>query len=53
MPGLDGRALGRPVPRARLLGRDRRVGHELDVGAHDALAVGGQHHGAIHLGQFA
>ena len=31
----------------------RRIRDQLHVGAHDAAAVGGQHDGAVHLGQLA
>ena len=51
--GLHGGALGRAVPGAGLVGGDRRVGHQLHVGAQDAGAVAGQHDGAVHLRQLA
>jgi hypothetical protein len=53
VPGLAGDPLGGAVPGAGLLGRDRRVGHEVDGGAHDPGAVAGQHDRAVHLAQFA
>ena len=51
--GLNRRALGGPVPGARLVGRNRRVGHQLNVGPQDAVAVAGQNDGPVHLGQLA
>ena len=51
--GLRGHPLRGAVPGAGLLGRDRRVGHQLHGGADDPGAVGGQHHRAVHLGQLA
>ena len=44
---------GGAVPRARLAGGHGGVGHEVDVGAGDAGAVGAEDDGAIHLRQFA
>ena len=51
--GLQGDPLGGAVPGAGLLGGDGRVGHEVHAGAHDARAVVGDDHRAVHLGQLA
>src|SRR6185436_485616 len=37
----------------RLVGLDRRIRHQVHGRAHDARAVAGQHHGTVHLAQFA
>ena len=47
-----GDTLGRAVARAGLAGGNRRVGHEVDVGAGDAAAVGRDDDRAVHLRQF-
>ncbi len=49
--GLPGDPLGGAVPGAGLLRRDRRVGHQVHGGAHDAGAVAGEDDGAVHLAQ--
>ena len=41
------------MPGARLLGGDRRVGHEVHGSAHDPRTVAGEDDGAVHLAQFA
>ena len=49
--GLLGHTLCRAVPRPRLGGGDRRVGHELDVRVDELRDVGVDDDGAVHLGQ--
>ena len=52
-PGLPGDTVGRAVAGAGLLGRDRRVGHEVDAGLEDAADVLVEDDRAVHLGQLA
>ena len=46
-----GDTLGGAVAGAGLAGGHRRIGHEVDVGASDPAAVGGDDDGAVHLRQ--
>ena len=46
-----GHPLGRPVTGPGLRRRDRRVGHQVDVGPGDPRGILGQDDGAVHLGQ--
>ncbi len=47
--GLLGDALGGAVPRPGLGGRDRRIGHELDVRVREPLQLGVEDDRAVHL----
>src|SRR5437868_2414451 len=51
-PGLPGHPLRGPVPRPRLVRRNRRIGNQVYGRTHDLVAVAPQHDGAVHLGQF-
>ena len=51
--GLTGDAVGGAVTGARLLGEDRRVGHEVDAGHQDAGRVTVEDDRAVHLGELA
>ncbi len=51
--GLLRDALRRTVSGARLFRGNRRVRHQMHGGTNDFGAVAGQHHGTVHLAQFA